>query len=436
MRLQPKSLISSLSLGHSARAQANAARNERESPHEIANMQSLAAELQQSATQGLFEYPRHWLLIAKAIAVVFTLASLLHLSLVAVSGVRTAGAFPRGLFSWEIAGAALGAAVAIAAGALLVNLFPSIQVTPQGLGVSELLGYRQIPWEQIGVLRIMELSTRSCYAVMIPFNGATNPRSPAPMLGIAPFLAGAAQWGERGVLISSYINNFERLLQLIVSYLSQASGQSIPAIEAFVDEEAAMPVAQLVLDPEMAIIRMARPTEVDADPYGLTSAEVDSPLVWRTISQKQAFIALVPLLYLLVDILARGGNRPPSFLQVLWLLALFGVGMLELIFVGRLVQAVGELTVGSGFFARTVRAYIELQLPRVMLIVVGIVMLSMNLPVQLAQACWLGGIVITTMFVTRFTQRMYYLPLSRSLIATIGAFIFQLSVFALYFGAR
>jgi hypothetical protein len=92
--------------------------------------------------------------------------------------------------------------------------------------------------------------------------------------------------------------------------------------------------------------------------------------------------------------------------------------------------------VGSGRFSRATNAYLELQMPRAVLVVVGAALLGAGAPALLTQALWFAGIVLTTLFLTRFTQRLYYIPLTHTLLAAIGAFIFQLSLLALYVGVR
>src|SRR3954447_24889511 len=48
----------------------------------VGNLQALASELHQSATQGLFEYPRNWVLTARVVAFMFITLGLLRLLLV------------------------------------------------------------------------------------------------------------------------------------------------------------------------------------------------------------------------------------------------------------------------------------------------------------------------------------------------------------------
>jgi len=324
--------------------------------------------------------------------------------------------------------------------ALLVNLFPSIRVNPHGMGISELFGWRRIPWEQVGVLRVMELSNKSRYVVMVPFKGSTRPRTPAPMLKIIPALAGAASSGEQGIILTSDVSNFDRLLKLILSYMTQTSGQGVQSMEAFIDEEVVMPVAQLVLDPDGALARTSRHVDASLDPYGVTATE-DRPgalgaMPLREMLSKQLPIALAPVLMMAVDIMARNQEKPATWGHIPWMVVLVALGLVELPFVAKIVQAVGEMAVGSGQYACTINADLELQVPRAFTIVVGTAMLGVGLPASLAQMCWFVGIAITSMLLTRYVQRLYYVPLVYASIAGIGAFIFQVMLLALYFGVR
>jgi len=58
------------------------------------------------------------------------------------------------------------------------------------------------------------------------------------------------------------------------------------------------------------------------------------------------------------------------------------------------------------------------------------------MPAFFTQALWFAGISLTTYLTVRFVQRLYYMPLSHTLLAVVGTFIFQFSLLALYFGVR
>jgi len=104
----------------------------------VGNLQALASELHQSATQGLFEYPRNWVLTARVVAFMFITLGLLRLLLVVLPFVQAViQQTPVDRLSisvWEIAGVSVGVLLSVALPELLLNLFPSLKVTPQGLG--------------------------------------------------------------------------------------------------------------------------------------------------------------------------------------------------------------------------------------------------------------------------------------------------------------
>lgn len=433
MRLQPKSVISALSTGRARGQRSGSTAEPASSPH----LQSLAAELHQSALQGLFEYPSNWVMIAKATAATLTALTLFHVAMVVIPAVQAGSTIIEAMVSWNAAGSILGALIAMLVSAFVANLLAPIQVTPEGLGVSELTGWRRIPWGQIGVLRIMELPAKGRYVVMVPFKGRTRPPTPAPMLSLIPGLAGALRSGECGVLLTSDVNNFERLLQLVVSYMAQAKGQNAPAVEAFVDENAIFPMAQLALEPDAAMTRLGtRPATSDADPYGLSVSDAGPDIRWRKLIPPQLLISVAPAVLLLVDVLLRNDGRPPSLWHIFWAVAIMAAGVAELPFAGMLTQSVGEMLVGGGQFRRAVLAYLELQVPRAALIVVGTALLAIGLPAPTALVCWLAGLGLTSVLATRFAQRLYFVPLSQALLVGLGCFAFQISLFALYFGVR
>jgi hypothetical protein len=402
------------------------------------NMQSLAAELQQSALQGEFQYPANWSLVARTFAVLLVMLSVAHAALVLMAEIRTLGGGVQSILTWSTLGCVLGIGGASLVAAFLTNIFPVVKVTPEGLGVSEVTGWRTIPWKQITVLRVMELRNHSRYVVLIPFNGKTKPATPAPMMSIFPALMGAMGWGGKGLLLTSDIKNFDKLLQLVVSYMVQSSGQNPNAVplEAYVDEDALMPIAQLFLDYETEIVRIATSPNSNTELYGVSNDSADPPVPWAPVLKQQLLIALVPALVLMVDVLLFRGERSFVWQHAAWALFLVVLGMSELPFVGMLVRAVGELMVGSGQFNRTVKAYLELQVPRTVLVAVGGALLGIALPAIFAQVLWLAGILVTTFLTVRFVQRLYYVPFTHTLLAALGTFIFQFSVLALYFGVR
>ncbi len=402
------------------------------------NMQSLAAELQQSAQQGEFQYPRNWTLVTNTFSALLVMLSVAHAGLVLIPLVAAQGNSLSSLVNWATLGVVLGVAGASLVAAFLTNLFPTIQVTPQGLGVAEITGWRYIPWQQISVLRVMELHNRSRYVVLIPFTGKTRPSTPAPMLGWLPTLLGASGRGGRGLLITSDMKNFDRLLQLVVSYLVQSSGQNHNAmpLEAFVDEDSVMPIAQLFLDPDAEIVRIAGSSNNKSDLYSVSSEETDAPVTWLPVLRRQLLISLVPAYLLLSDVLMRHNERPFVWQHAAWVIFMLVLGIAELPFVGMLVRSVGELMVGSGQFNRSVWAYLELQVPRAILIMAGAALVDLGLPAFFGEALWFAGIVLTTFLTVRFVQRLYYMPLSHTLLAALGTFIFQFLSLALYFGVR
>ena len=117
-----------------------------------------------------------------------------------------------------------------------------------------------------------------------------------------------------------------------------------------------------------------------------------------------------------------------------WALAILALGVVELPFTAKLIQVVGDITVGSGQFRRAARALLELQIPRAALVMLGATLVSVGLPASVAHVCWLAGIGITTWFTTRFVQRVYYVSIGQTLMAGMGTLLFQLALFALYFG--
>lgn len=408
-----------------------------------ANLRSLGSELQQAAIQSTFDYSRNWTIVIKTVSALLIVLSVAHAAVTFIPLARGEGGPMAALLSWNMLGLALEIAVAGTVAAVLLNLLPAVQITPQGLGVSEVLGWRTIPWNQIGVLRVMELGGRLSkgrYVVMVPFTGSTSSRTPAPMLKWIPALFGAAREGERGVMLTSDIKHFDRLLQLIVTYLVQAGGgnSSNVVVESFVDEQVTMNSAQLLLDPEAALERLSRYTIAPetTDPYGVTTEDTDPPVNWRRIMLRQLPLAVLPALALMIEVLARDGDKPFLGTHIVWAVMLLAVGLVELPFIAYLIQVVGELMVGGGKFKRAVWAYADLQLPRAIGITLGLALMSVGAPAGLQQALWFAGLAVTTLLTIRFVQKLYYMPVTHTILAAIGTFIFQMLVLVLYFGVK
>ncbi len=157
MKLQSRSFVPNRLFGRRSRANVASAGDIDVTDIPVTNMQSLAAELQQSAQQGEFQYPNNWVLVTKTVAALLVILSVSHAAAVLMALLTYRGSSLGVLLSWTTLGLALGVAGAGLIAGFLVNLFPVIQVTPQGLGVKELTGWRCIPWKQVSVLRVMEL---------------------------------------------------------------------------------------------------------------------------------------------------------------------------------------------------------------------------------------------------------------------------------------
>ena len=400
----------------------------------------------EQAKPGVFQYPGSFTLITRALAVAMVLLSLLHVVLAVPPMFRPYPypPTPVGVVVWTVAGLALTMAATWFIAALLVNVVPRLEIRPDGLGVRELFFTRIIPWEQVGVLRAMELKTRDRYVVFVPFTGATEPsRFPSPMLSIIPALAGASKPGERGVLFTSDVTGFNELMQGILTQVVRAPGRGPNArVEAFLEEGAVMPVAQLLLDPVAAIQRITRseqrPDEGPGDMnlYSINDTDSLAPIPWKSVLLRQLPIAAVPAVLLLADVMSRNMYRPSVVSYVIWALFLLVLGLGELPFVAMVLQSLGEMMVGSGRLDRAVWGYLELQAPRALTIVLGAALLGAGLPVMFTQAFWFAGIMLTTFLVARFVQNMYFLPSTPTMIATAAAFIYQASILGLYYGIR
>ena len=430
MSTQPKSRVLALPLGRGARKKSADA----DGSNTIAgtSLQSLAAELHQSAVQGVFEYPQNLVSTAKVAVALLTVMPFLVLAMLIIPAVQSAGAISA-LVSWKVLAGLLAGAVALTAAAFVSALFPAIHVRPEGIAVSGLFIKRRVPWKQVGTLRVMEMGSPERYIVLIPFEGKV---APAPMADRLLAFAGGGQKGEKGVLITSEIKNFERLLQLVVAYMSQAAGQTVPAIEAFMEEGAVMPRAQLLFNTNAAIGRLAKPAEDDTDRYGIQRVDDGPPLVWPQVISRQLMIAAAPALFMFISMLTRSDHRQVAQGIEIWVLLMMAFGVAELPFIAKLSQSVGDMTVGVGQFRRSVKAYEELQIPRALLIMAGVALLGTGIPSHLAQGLWIVGMFVTAYLATRFVQRLYDIALVPSLIVGVGTLIFQATLFALYFGLR
>jgi hypothetical protein len=399
-------------------------------------LQSLAAELHQAALQGIFDYPLTWTRITRTVAALLVALGAFHAAMVAIPLIRSQGSLLGAIFNWRMLGALLGATLAFTVAALIANAFQRIQISPQGLGVQGVTGWLRIPWKNVEALRIMEVSGSERYMVMIPFKGKLTPPHPAPMLRLIPLLVGASNGQERGLIITSDIGHFERLLQLIVSYMAQEAGQIVPTIEAYVDEHALMPIGQLLIGSEAAISRLTRPLDTSLDPYRTPISQREFDLPWLNILSRQAIIAAMPAVLFFVDINLRHGEKTLQPVQWFWTVIIFGLGIAELPYIAMLARSVGELTVGRGQFNRTIWAHLELQVPRALLVLAGAGLLGVGAPLGFALLLWAAGIALTTYLITRYMMRLHHISVTQALLATAGTAIFQVVLLALLVGLR
>ena len=71
-------------------------------------------------------------------------------------------------------------------------------------------------------------------------------------------------------------------------------------------------------------------------------------------------------------------------------------------------------------------------MPRVVMISIGLVLVSLGLPLGAAEACWLAGIGLTTLLTVRFVQRVYYISATQTILAAVGSLIFQVALLVLF----
>src|SRR5947208_3133574 len=130
MKLHAKSFFSSLSGAGGLYDKASSRVRARRSPGSrfitSTNLAALAAELNDSATQGLFEYPRNWVTIAKVCGMVLIAGSILRLLLLVRTTLDAAGRHIPieylGVTPWQLAAGLLCVFLAVAVAAFLPAL--------------------------------------------------------------------------------------------------------------------------------------------------------------------------------------------------------------------------------------------------------------------------------------------------------------------------
>jgi hypothetical protein len=70
------------------------------------------------------------------------------------------------------------------------------------------------------------------------------------------------------------------------------------------------------------------------------------------------------------------------------------------------------------------------------MVVLGAALMGLGVPAVVAQILWLAGILVTTVLLTRFVQKLYHITIAQAVMASIGAFLFQFALLAFYFGVR
>src|SRR5687768_18400480 len=129
MSTQPKSRALALPLGRKARTQP-AADADGQSAITGSSLQSLAAELHQSAVQGVFEYPRNFITTAKVAVALLTVLPFMVLAMLIIPAYQATGNMSA-LVSWKVLAALIAGAVALLSAGFIAALFPTIHVRPE-----------------------------------------------------------------------------------------------------------------------------------------------------------------------------------------------------------------------------------------------------------------------------------------------------------------
>lgn len=312
--------------------------------------------------------------------------------------------------------------VAFFSGVYLVwrSLLPELEARENGLALRDMFSeqWKLIPWQQIKCVKATEISENNQVVLVQLF-----PRAGGLLRRFSSLLYDGNL--APGILITSAVTNFQPLLERILSEIMRVNEIRQPNNEQQpLQQEARSWLFSLAARPGEVLDRLV------ATARGDTRTQQIATSALLQAAAPMAMLALLPALFVLADGLLLDGT-PPGFGLLLSALLLWFVSMLEWPLVSLLALLFDDMTGGGEEGYRAVYLYPTAQLPRLLPLLFGLLVLAVGLPL-LGLLSWIVAIVYAFFLAAALWEALFGWKGSQAILGGLIPVIWQLMVLLVY----
>jgi hypothetical protein len=299
----------------------------------------------------------------------------------------------------------------------LRNLLPELETRNNGLALRYFKNWVVIPWPSITAIKVTEFSEES-QIVLVQTSSS---------LPFAARLSSLIYDGSftPGVLMTSALNTFEPLLQRVVLEISRYQGDQTSAADR--------PIFQNEARSSFLLLSFRAGTTIDQLVAELREDEESKTLqVGRLLraARPMFWLALPPALLMLFDRAIQQGILPDLSL-IVGVLVLFLLSLLEWPLVCLLSVILDEMSGGGEEDNRAFYLYPMTQLPRLLPLVGGLVMVLLGIPI-LPVLFWIGAIGWSFLLAAGLWEALYGWRSGQLLAGGLIPVVFQLLILLAY----
>jgi hypothetical protein len=316
--------------------------------------------------------------------------------------------------------------------AVLRNLLPRVEIRPEGLAVRVIGGWiptqtrwKMIPWKQFAAIKATEFSEES-QILLLQTRTAILPAS----YRVNSLIYDGSF--KTGLLVTSAMSNFEYIMQQVLVAVSQledlreqeAEARGVRPPDPVLQQEAHSWLLWMTFKPRSAVQDLVDVVCAETNPSQMEIGwlrRAVMPMLW---------VALLPVLIFLTNGLLLTGHIPGIGL-ILGLLLLWFIGMLEWPLISLLAILLDDATGGGEEGYRTLYLYPTTQLPRVLPLIVGMVLLAVGWP-ALAILAWMVAIGMSGWLSANLWDRLYGWKGSQLILGGLMPVVWQLLVLLIY----
>lgn len=333
---------------------------------------------------------------------------------------------------WLLIAAHLMVALVLGILAVLRNLLPPLETRPEGLAVQVTSGlipmqtrWLLIPWKQFAAIKATEFSEESQVLLL---------QTRGPLLPVGYRVNSLLYDGSfrPGVLVTSAMSNFEYIMQQVLLAVSQleelreqeAEARGVRPPASVLQQDAASLLLRTTFKPRSAMQQQVERVCAESNATPIETSWL------RQAAQPMFWVALFPVLIFLINgFLLRG--QAPSIGLIIGLVLLWFIGMLEWPLISLLAILLDDATGGGEEGYRALYLYPLSQLPRVLPLIGGVILLIIGWP-ALALLAWLVAIGLSGWLSANLWERLYNWKGSQLVLGGLLPVVWQLLVLLVY----